>query len=248
MREQANAALSDKVTALFEGEKKRSGSPRITRALQDEGIVVGRHRVAKIMRQNGLRAKAAKKYKATTNSDHKLPVAPNLLQQNFEAKKPDKKYVSDITYIWTDEGWLYLAVVMDLYSRMIVGWSMSERMTSKLVCDALTMALFKRKRPTSVIVHSDRGSQYCSHDYQQLLHINKLKCSMSKRGDCYDNAAMESWNHSFKVETIHGERFATRESAKEAIFDYIEVYYNRKRRHSKLGYVSPEAFEAKNVA
>ncbi len=247
-REQANAALTDKIKAIFDGEKKRSGSPRITRDLRDGGIVVGRHRVARIMRKNGLRAKAARKYKATTNSDHKLPVAPNLLKQNFEAKKPDKKYVSDITYIWTDEGWLYLAVVMDLYSRLIVGWSMSERMTSKLVCDALTMALFKRKRPMGVIVHSDRGSQYCSHDYQQLLRANKLKCSMSKRGDCYDNAAMESWNHSFKVEAIHGERFATREIAKEVIFDYIEVYYNRKRRHSKLGYVSPEAFEAKKVA
>jgi transposase InsO family protein len=247
-RKQADEKLVDKIKQAFEDERKRAGSPRITLALREGGTFVGRHRVARLMRENGLRAKAAKKYKATTNSVHKLPVAPNLLKQNFEAKKPDKKYVSDITYIWTDEGWLYLAVVMDLYSRMIVGWSMSERMSSTLVCDALTMAMFKRKQPTQVIVHSDRGSQYCSREYQNLLRKHKLKCSMSKRGDCYDNAAMESWNHSFKVEAIHGERFATREIAKEVIFDYIEVYYNRKRRHSKLGYLSPEAFEAKKVA
>lgn len=245
---QANQRLAAKIKVLFEAEKSRAGAPRIAEALREQGESVGRNRVAKIMQKMGLRAKAAKKYKATTNSNHQLPVAPNLLEQNFEAAKPDEKYVSDITYIWTTEGWLYLAVVMDLYSRMVVGWAMSERMTAKLVCDAMTMALWKRKLPQKVIVHSDRGSQYCSREYQKLLSENKLICSMSKKGDCYDNAAMESWNHSFKVEAIHGEQFATRKAAKDAIFDYIEVYYNRQRRHSKLGYLSPAAFEVKQVA
>ncbi|EKD91580.1 MAG: integrase, catalytic protein [uncultured bacterium] len=200
------------------------------------------------MRENKWRARAARKFKATTNSNHSLPVAPNLLNQNFYANKPNEKWVSDITYIWTDEGWLYLAAVMDLYSCKLVGWSLSERMTSKLVIDALQTALWSRGIPKNVIVHSDRGSQYCSAAYQGLLRENKLICSMSKRGDCYDNAAMESWNHSFKVEAIHGERFKTRDIARKQVFEYIEVYYNRKRLHSTLGYLSPEVFEVKKVA
>lgn len=200
------------------------------------------------MRLHGWRAKAAKKYKATTNSNHKLPVAPNVLNQDFSAEKPNIKWVSDITYIWTDEGWLYLAVVMDLYSRMVLGWAMSDRMTSALVIDAMKMALWRRKMPRNVIVHSDRGSQYCSHDYQSLLRHHELICSMSKRGDCFDNAAMESWNHSLKVEAIHGEQFKTRGEAKNHVFDYIDVYYNRKRLHSRLGYLSPEHFEVQMVA
>jgi len=151
-------------------------------------------------------------------------------------------------YIWTDEGWLYLAVVLDLYSRRVLGWAIDARMTATLVCDALTMALWNRKMPTGVTVHSDRGSQYCSAIYQKLLNKHKLVCSMSKKGDCYDNAAMESWNHSFKVEAVHGERFSTRSEAKSQVFEYIEVYYNRKRLHSKLGFLSPVAFEAKKVA
>jgi len=157
------------------------------------------------MRLNSWRARAAKKFKATTNSNHKLPVAPNLLMQDFSAERINEKWVTDITYIQTGEGWLYLATVLDLYSRMLVGWSLSERMTTPLVMDALKMALGRRKKPSGVIVHSDRGSQYCSGDYQDLLGEHKLISSMSKRGDCFDNAAMESWNHSFKVEAIHGE-------------------------------------------
>jgi transposase InsO family protein len=247
-RDQHDAELAERIQLIFDDEKGRVGSPRITRRLRAEGQAVARKRVARIMQENGWRAKAARKYKATTNSRHNLPVAPNLLEQDFEAAAPDQKWASDITYIWTDEGWLYLAVVLDLYARKVVGWAMAERMTTALVGDALQMALWARKRPAGVIVHSDRGSQYCAQDYQRLLRDHGLICSMSKKGDCYDNAAMESWNHSFKIEAIHGERFATRAQAKAHVFEYIDVYYNRKRLHSKLGYLSPEAFEARKVA
>jgi putative transposase len=243
-----NQELLDKITKIFDANKARTGAIRITHVLKQSGEGVSRHRVARLMRIHGLRAKAAKKFKATTNSNHRLPVAENLLQQNFTAHKPNEKYVTDITYIWTEEGWLYLATVMDLYSRMLIGWCLSERMTTRLVVDALKMALWRRKMPQGVIVHSDRGSQYCSADYRALLSQHGLICSMSKRGDCFDNAAMESWNHSFKVEAIHGEKFKTREEAKNHVFDYVEVYYNRQRLHSRLGYMSPEVFEEKNVA
>lgn len=247
-RRQANQLLSIEVKRIFDQEKERSGSPRITKLLQAEGRAVGRHRVARIMRSHGWRAKAAKKYKATTNSNHSLPVAPNLWAQNFSADAPDQKRVSDITYIWTDEGWLYLAVVLELYSRRVIGWAIAERMTATLVCEALIMALYRHHSPNDVIVHSDRGSQYCSIAYQKLFKKHQLICSMSKKGDCYDNAAMESWNHSFKVEAIHGERFSTRFDAKQLVFEYIEVYYNRKRLHSKRGYVSPDTFEAQYIS
>jgi transposase InsO family protein len=247
-RAKENIIMTDKIKATFTEEHSRAGAKRIAKRLKAEGTVISRHRVARIMRLNGWRAKAARKFKATTNSNHKLPVAPNLLQQDFSSSKPNEKWVSDITYVWTEEGWLYLAVVMDLYSRMIVGWSISERMTTKLVIDALQMAIWRRKMPRGVIIHSDRGSQYCSHDYQRLLAENGFICSMSKRGDCYDNASMESWNHSFKVEAIHGEKFLSRADAKNHVFDYIDVYYNRKRLHSRLGYLSPVYFEAQMVA
>lgn len=247
-RAQANTVLAAKIKAIFDEEKERAGAKRIAKRLNHEGLRIGRHRVARIMRTNGWRAKAAKKFKATTNSNHKLPVAINLLQQDFTANKPNEKWVSDITYVWTEEGWLYLAVVMDLYSRMVVGWSMSERMTSNFVNDALQMAIWRCKKPQGVIIHSDRGSQYCSHEYQKLLAENGFICSMSKRGDCYDNASMESWNHSFKVEAIHGEKFLTRAQAKNHVFEYIDIYYNRKRLHSRLGYQSPLYFEAQKVA
>lgn len=247
-RVKENEKLTEEIKMIFHDERSRAGSPRITRRLRNNGFVVGENRVAKLMKIAGIRAKAAKKYKATTNSNHSMPVAPNLLLQNFEATRSNQKWVSDITYVWTEEGWLYVAVVLDLYSRMVIGWSINERMTSKLVGDALLSALWRRRFPKDVIIHSDRGSQYCSKEYQSLLSKNRLICSMSKKGDCYDNAAMESWNHSFKVEAIHGEKLKTRAEAREHIFNYIEFYYNRRRLHSRLGYVSPVMFEDKKVA
>lgn len=247
-RDIENHQLAKDIHASFITEKERAGSIRIMHNLREQGIHAGRHRIARLMRVNGWRAKAARKYIATTNSKHSLPVADNLLKQDFNADSSNTKWVSDITYIWTKEGWLYLAVVMDLYSRLVVGWSLSKRMDKALVIDALNMALLNRKNPRNVIVHSDRGSQYCSTAYQALLTRHNLICSMSKRGDCYDNAAMESWNHSFKVEAIHGEPLETRAETRARVFEYIEVYYNRRRRHSRLGYISPERFELKMVA
>lgn len=243
-RLQSNEVLIEKIEAIFVKEKRRPGYRRVARRLKKEGVVASLNRVAKLMKIKCFRAKAARKYKATTNSNHSLPVAPNLLQQDFSAQQLNEKWVSDITYIPTEEGWVYLATVMDLCSRMIVGWSMSERMTASLVVDALQMAIGRRKKPKGVIVHSDRGSQYCSGIYRKLMEENNLVCSMSKKGDCFDNASMESWNHSFKVEAIYGEKFYTRDDAKLHIFEYIEVYYNRDRLHSSIGYLSPENFEA----
>ena len=247
-RKQHQEQLDKTVREAFEARKGRSGSPRLRLDLADTGHGHNRKTIDSSMRRQGLRAKAAKKFKATTNSRHDLPVAPNLLNQDFTAAAPNQKYVGDITYLWTDEGWLYLVVVIDLYSRRVVGWAMSERMTAQLVCDALQMALWRRHRPSGVIVHSDRGSQYCSGDYQKLLKTHNLRCSMSAKGNCYDNACAESFFHSLKVEAIHGERFSTREQIRQTVFEYIEVDYNRNRRHSANGFISPEAFEAQQVA
>jgi transposase InsO family protein len=242
-RGQARDELDAQVRETFHARKGREGTPRLSRRLNRN-----RRQVAQSLCRQGLRAKAARKFKATTNSNHRLPVAENLLQQDFSAARPNQVWVSDITDISTDEGWLYLAAVLDLFSKKIVGWSMSDRMTTPLVCDALRMALFRRKMPSSVSAHSDRGSQYCSREYRALLEEHGLIASMSARGNCYDNAAMESSNHSLKVEAIHGERFATREAAKAHVFEYIEVDYNRTRLHSALGYLSPEQFELSRLA
>jgi len=240
---QARAVLDAKVRDEFDRRKGRAGAPRLSRHLGRS-----RRQVAESLRRQGLRAKAARKFKATTNSNHSMPVAENLLQQEFTAQRPNQVWVGDITYISTDEGWLYLAVVMDLFSRKVIGWALSERMTATLVCDALRMALLRRKHPRGVIMHTDRGAQYCSREHRCLLERHGLIASMSAKGNCYDNAAMESWNHSLKVEAIHGERFATRAQAKAHVFEYIEVDYNRTRLHSTLGYLSPEQFERAKAA
>ena len=175
-------------------------------------------------------------------------MAPNLLGQDFKANAPNQKWVCDITYLRTAEGWLYLAVVVDLFSRMVVGWSMDKRMKAKLVCDALQMALWRRRMPKGVVVHSDRGSQYCSGPYQALFIKYGLVCSMSGKGNCYDNACAENFFHTLKVEMVHGEGLVTREAMRRAVFEYIEIDYNRTRRHSANGYISPLAFESQQVA
>lgn len=242
------AWLDKQVLRIFEQHRRRYGAPRITEQLNQEGHVVNRKTVAKSLKKQKLRARAAKKFKATTNSNHNLPVAPNLLKQDFTATAPNQKWVGDITYLRTDEGWLYLAVVIDLYSRAVVGWAMDRRMKAALVCDALTMALQRRGEPKGVIVHSDRGSQYCSNSYQKIIKTHSLKCSMSKRGDCYDNACAESFFHSLKVELTHGCRFETRTQLSREIFEYIETYYNTVRLHSSINYTAPSDFELLKVA
>ena len=248
VRRQRCLERDDLVLAAFIAGKGRSGSPRLVLDLSDDGHACDRKTVANSMIRQGLCAKAGIKFKVTTNSKHELPVAKNILQQNFSASALNQKWVGDITYLWTQEGWLYLATVIDLYSRMVVGWAMSERMTADLVGNALTMALWKRGMPTGVIVHSDRGSQYCSELYQRLLTKHGLICSMSGTGNCYDNACAESFFHSLNVEAIHGEKFETRDKMRRVVFEYIEVDYNRIRRHSTNGQISPVAFEAKQVA
>ena len=235
------------VAHAFNADKGRSGAIRVALALEKQGIHYNRKTVALSLQRQGLRAKAARKFKATTQSAHNLPVADNLLKQDFTASRPNQKWAGDITYLWTNEGWYYLAVVLDLYSRKVIGWAMSERMTARLVCDALAMALFRRKKPKGVIVHTDRGSQYCSQDYQTLLRDHGLICSMSAKGCCYDNACSESFFHSLKIEAIHGERFETRQQMRETVFEYIEVDYNRQRMHSYLDYLSPEEFEQQKL-
>ena len=247
-RRLARDELDARVAKAFTAGKGRSGSPRLTRDLADDGHRYDRKTVAGSLQRQGLRARAARRFKATTDSTHQLPVAPNLLAQDFTAAAPNTKWVGDITYLWSDEGWLYLAVVLDLYSRKVIGWAMSERMTASLVCDALSMALWRRRCPRGVIVHSDRGSQYCSNAYQALLSGHGLVCSMSGKGNCYDNAVAESFFHTLKVELIHGERIRHRQTLRQEVFEYIEVDYNRDRRHSALDYISPEAFEAAKAA
>jgi transposase InsO family protein len=242
-RQRSNEALDREIKTVFDDHRQRYGSPRITDELADRGITCSKNRVARRMQAQGLRAVQAKKFKVTTDSNHDRPVAEDLIEQDFSALKPNEKWVSDITYVWTDEGWLYLAVVMDLYSRAVIGWSMRRRMKQQLVIDALTMALFRRGFPKGTIIHSDRGSQYCSASYQRLIKEKGLRCSMGRRANCYDNAAMESFFHTLKVELLHRHRYANRDAARQAIFEYIESYYNRRRKHSAIGYQIPMLME-----
>ena len=195
------------------------------------------------MKIAGVEAKQKKKFKVTTDSKHNLPIAPNLLDRQFEVQEQDRVYVGDITYIWTQEGWLYLAVVIDLFSRQVVGWSLSNRMTKKLTMDALRMAIWRRRPALGLIFHSDRGSQYCSNDYQDLLEAHGVISSMSRKGNCWDNAVVESFFGSLKTERVFFSNYVNREEAKGDVVDYIEMFYNSHRRHSYLGYVSPKEFE-----
>jgi putative transposase len=235
----SDAQLLTLIRAVHGQSKGAYGSPRVWRELKHQGVPVSRERVARLMRDNAIRAKHKRRYKATTDSKHDLPIAPNLLDRQFSPERPDQVWTADITYIPTAEGWLYLAVVMDLYTRMIVGWSMGARMTRELVIDALRMAYFRRRPKRGLMHHSDRGSQYASQDYQALLDAYGMIVSMSRKANCWDNAPMESFFNSMKNERTHGERYATRDEARQDTFEYIEAFYNRSRRHSALGYVSP---------
>jgi len=224
--------------------KDNFGSPRVHQELAARGIACSKNMVAKLMQKARIQAKTTKKFKVTTDSNHNYRVAENVLNREFDAAtRTNELWVSDITYVWTQQGWLYVACVLDLYSRKVIGWSMSARMTRELVLDALSMALSQRCPGETLLHHSDRGSQYCSHDYQQVLKSHGIQCSMSRRGDCWDNAAMESFFATLKKELIHQQRYATRSEAKCSIFEYVEVFYNRERLHSSLGYVSPKQFE-----
>jgi transposase InsO family protein len=243
-RKMANEILLEQIKAAHQKSRQTYGSPRIRAELVAQGITCGHNRVARLMRLNGLRAKQKRTFKVkTTDSNHDRPVAPNLLEQDFEAQQPNQKWVTDITYIPTVEGWLYLAVIMDLYSRRIVGWAMSDSLERQLVISALHMALQARRPPPGLLHHSDRGSQYASEDYQALLTKHQLRCSMSRAGNCYDNAPMESFFGTLKTELIHHRDYATRAEAKTDIFEFIELFYNRFRRHSALAFLSPVMFE-----
>jgi putative transposase len=232
------------VAAVFDEHKGRYGSVRITTELSDKGVRVGRHRVRRLMRQASLRARRRRRWIRTTDSRHAYPIAPNLLARNFTIDAPNRAWVGDITYLPTKTGWLYLAVVIDLYSRAVVGWSMSQRIDGKLTLDALDAALGRRCVKPGLIAHSDRGSQYAATEYQQRLQQHGLVCSMSRKGDCWDNAVAESFFGTLKLELLGDDQvFADQATAQRLVFEYIEAYYNRRRRHSTLGYVSPAAYE-----
>lgn len=230
------------IRAIHAELKGAYGSPRMARELRLRGFTASKERVERLMRENGIRARHKRRYKVTTDSKHGLPVAENLLDRNFTPAAPNQVWTSDITYLWTDEGWLYLAIVLDLFNREVIGWSLKPRMTADIVTDALTMAWFRGRPAEGVMHHSDRGSQYASHDFQDKLKEYGMTCSMSRKGNCWDNAPTESWFNSFKNERFHGVRYATHAEMKVASFEYIEVFYNRKRQHSTLGYSSPTQY------
>jgi putative transposase len=221
------------------------GSPRMVRELQRRGFCAGKERVERLMRENGIHARHKCRYKVTTDSRHALPVSENLLARHFTPTAPNEVWTSNITYLWTDEGWLYLAIVLDLFNREVVGWSLKPRMTADIVTDALTMAWFRRRPATGLMHHSDRGSQYAGHTFQDKLKEYGMTCSMSRKGNCRDNAPTESWFNSFKNERVHGVRHASHAAMTATSFEYIEVFYNWKRQHSSLGYLSPVQFMEK---
>ena len=235
-------ALLAYIKAIHLQVKGEYGWPRMWKELLARGVRVGKERVRKLMARHGIRARHKRKYIATTNSNHSLPVAPNLLKRNFTATAPNQVWTSDITYVATAEGWLYLAVIIDLFSRQVVGWSMQSHMKAGLVTDALRMAWFRRRPEAGVIVHSDRGSQYCSGLFQDALKAYGMRSSMSRRGDCWDNAPTESLWGSLKVARLHGRHFATRRAAMDEVVDWLG-FYNARRLHSTLNYVSPMMFE-----
>lgn len=247
-REIEDFKLLSEIKEIHKKSRLNYGSPRIFKALKSKGIICGKNKVIKLMKENNIRSKVRKKFKPTTNSKHNNPVFENILDRNFTVKEPNKVWVSDITYVWTLEGWLYLCVIIDLYSRKVIGWSMSIRIDTELVIKAFLMAWSQRKVKMGLLFHSDRGVQYTSKDFQNLLKEKEVLCSMSRKGNCWDNACAESFFHTLKVEEVHHVIYRTRECAKIKIFEFIEVYYNNFRTHSYLGYLNPNEFENKKIA
>lgn len=237
-----------KIKETFEKTRKTYGPRRMSKALKDKGIIIGRRRVERIMKENNIVPITVKKFKATTNSNHNYPISPNLLNRQFEVGEPNIAWVTDITYVQTGEGWLYLAAVMELYSGKIVGWAMDSTMTQQLVINALKQAIGRANPPRGVICHSDRGVQYASKKYRRILAFYGFKQSMSRKGNCWDNACIESFFGTLKTELVYHERYKTRTQARLSIFDYIETFYNRIRLHSKLDYQSPENYEKERIS
>jgi len=247
-RTMKNRSLKTKIEVFHNVSRGIYGSPRIHRDLADSGEIVGINRVARIMRINGIQSKMSKKFIITTNSKSTQKPAPDYLKRNFSTEGRNKAWVSDTTFIPTHQGWLFLAVILDLFSRQIIGWSMGNKNNTQLVEDALTMAIWRRGKIKDVIVHSDQGSTYASGNYQRLLKKHHLVCSMSRRGECLDNAVAESFFSSLKTEWVDDENYLTHKDAKKSVFEYIEIFYNRRRRHSYLDYISPMEFEAKHAS
>lgn len=249
-RARADEAFISRIKVIHRVSGETYGSPRVHAQLRKEGVGIAKKRVARLMRSANIAVKTRRRYHATTNSRHDHPVAPNVLERKFDvedAKEVDRVWAADITYIPTWEGWLYLAIIIDLRSRRVVGWSMSQSMEQRLVHDALRMALSRRQPGRGVLHHSDRGSQYAADEFQQLLRDNGMTCSMSRKGDCWDNAVVESFNATIKTELINRTKWRTREEARAAIYKYIETWYNSKRLHSTLGYLSPVEFEERDA-
>jgi transposase InsO family protein len=246
-RDSENEHLIELLKPLFEHSRRTYGTRRLKSELRSKGFVVSRRRIGRLMEKSGLKVKTKKKYKVTTDSKHKDPISPNLLQRQFDVDKPDGYYVGDITYIKIQGGWLYLAVVIDLYSRKVVGWSMDTHMTAELVNDALLSAVWKRKPAKGLVWHTDRGSQYASKSHRKLIKRHHITQSMSRKGNCWDKAVSESFFHTLKNELIHGEKLKTRAATEAAVFEYIEVFYNRQRIHSANGYLSSVYYEARQL-
>ena len=244
-RARQNRTLLSTIRVIHRESRETYGSPSIWDALLKQGHRTGEHRVARLMRQAGLRAKTVKKWRATTQSQHRFPVAANTLDRAFTVAAPNRVWAGDITYVWTAEGWLYLAVILDLYSRLVIGWAMGQRLIGELTEDALAMALANRQPRAGLLHHSDRGSQYAATSYQRLLNEYGLIPSMSRKGNCWDNACVESFFGTLKRELVYHRHYATRDDARQDLFEYIEVFYNRQRRHSTLGYDSPAEYEAR---
>ena len=240
-----NKRLTAKIAYYHRRSRQRYGSPKIHQDLVAEGETCGVNRVARLMQTADIRSRMARKFVLTTNSKNTMQPAPDRLRRHFTVERPDTAWVSDTTFIPTRQGWLYLAVILDLYSRQVIGWAMGKRNNTELVQDALTMALFRRKQTDHIIVHSDQGSTYASAVYQQQLRDNKLLCSMSRKGECLDNAVAESFFGSLKNELVHHEDYQTRAQARQSLFEYIEVFYNRQRRHATLDYLAPVEYEAR---